>query len=102
MGVSITFLEKYFLKSAKKTQNKYTTAILQGGKPVNLTLTPTFNFIDGNNNNIFINEKIVTLLNYTLKFSFEYPITAQAILLPEFPVFKLSLFPPFPQSSSSS
>jgi hypothetical protein len=37
-----------------------------------------------------------------LKFSFAYPMTAQAILLPAFPVFKLSAFPPCPQSSSSS
>ena len=36
------------VNGALQTQNKYTTAILQGGKPVNLTLTPTFNFIDGN------------------------------------------------------
>ena len=40
--------------------------------------------------------------NYCLKLSLEYPITAQAIRFPAFPVFKLSAFPPCPQSSSSN
>ncbi|MFM9945142.1 MAG: PKD domain-containing protein [Bacteroidia bacterium] len=31
-----------------QTQNKYTTAIPQGGKSVSITLQPTYNFIDGN------------------------------------------------------
>ena len=31
-----------------QNQNKYNTPIVSGGKPVNITLTPDYNFVDGN------------------------------------------------------
>ena len=48
---------------------------------------------------------ILFIINIIIKFYLqflEYPITPQAILLPAFPVFKLSSFSPNPKSSSLS
>jgi hypothetical protein len=49
-----------------------------------------------------VDDEIENIVYIYKKFCLAYPITEHAILFPAFPVFKLSAFPPFPQSSSSS
>ncbi|NUM31421.1 MAG: PKD domain-containing protein [Bacteroidetes bacterium] len=61
-----------------QTQNKYTTSIPQNGKSVNVTLTPTYNFVDGNNYTVKVwtslpNNKFDSVpANDTFTISFKY------------------------------
>ena len=61
-----------------QNQNKYTTAIAQGGKPVTINLTPDYNFVDGNTYTVKVwtslpNNKVDSVpANDTTKITFKY------------------------------